>query len=125
MHLIDTNVLILAIAGKEPEASFLKKTIKQSQAVLSVIVIAEFLSRPSAKERQAFNRLVNRLPIADIKLSTAYLAARFRRESKKISRLALIDCLLAAQAYESNLSLVTNNAADFPFKDLRVIAPHI
>lgn len=123
MYLIDTNILILAIAGKEPNASFLKEIVKQNQLVLSVIVIAEFLSRPSDAEQQVFGKLIGRFPTLEIKLSTAQMAAKFRRESKKTVRTALLDCLLAAQAYEHDLVLVTNNTTDFPMSDIEIVKP--
>lgn len=124
MYLIDTNVCIAAIARKEPDASFLNKAIQYKQVVLSVISIAEYLAKATSLERELFAELAEISRILEIKISTGYLAAEFRANSKKISRIALLDCFLAAQAYENDLILVTNNTRDFPIKQIKVMAPH-
>lgn len=123
MFLFDTNVCINASVGTEPDASCFSKAIDENSAALSVITVAEFLSKASASESQSFGDLVNALPVLEIKLTTAQLAAGFRRQSRKTSRIALLDCFLAAQAHEYDLTLVTNNQTDFSMKGVKVTAP--
>ncbi len=123
MYLVDTNVCIKAIEGLEPDAAFLNKAIERNELVLSVITVAEFLSKASTSEQESFGKLTGTFPVLEIKFSTAQLAAEFRRNSKKTTRISLLDCFLAAQAYENDLTLVTNNVADFPIRDITVRAP--
>ncbi|GEM_PF-2741325 len=123
MFLIDTNIYINASIGVEPDASFLTSAIGKRRANLSVITVAEFLSKASLIEQESFSKLIRDLPVLEIKLSTAELAGELRSRSRKINRNELLDCLLAAQAYENNLILVTNNIKDFQFKGIRVIKP--
>lgn len=123
MYLIDTNVLILAIAGKEPSASFLKRIISEKRGVLSVITIAEFLSKATTKEIKLFEKLLSIFDILDIDEDVARIAAGYRRVFLKISRVKLLDYLIAAQAKKNKLILVTNNVSDFPMKDIKIITP--
>lgn len=125
LYLIDTNVCILAIAGREPDASFLRQAIERDAVAISVITVAEFLSRALAAERRAFERLLAVFPVLEISETTARLAAQYRKRSLKKSRVSLLDCLLAAQAREHNLAIVTNNVTDFPMRDIKIIKPKV
>lgn len=123
MYLLDTNVLILAIKGKEPDKSFLKKAILKKQLYLSVISVGEFLSQPSKEEEKKFNQLILKFPVLPINLEAAKVAALCRKKFLKKKRIQLLDYFLAAQAKINNLTLVTHNLADFPMKDIKVISP--
>ncbi|MDA1337487.1 MAG: PIN domain-containing protein [bacterium] len=121
--LIDTNICIRAIAGKEPDAAFLTKAINENALVLSVVVIAEFLGKALPKEEIAFNKLAQAFPILPIDEETARIAATYRKASLQTSKTKLLDCFLAAQAKQHNLTLVTNNRADFRMKNIKVQTP--
>lgn len=123
MYLIDTNVLILAIDQKDPDYSFLQRIITKSQFFLSVICIAEFLSRASEGEEMELNKLLASFPVLGVDLETARLAGKYRKKFLKKRRIQLLDYFLAAQAKLNHLTLVTNNRADFPMKDIKVISP--
>ncbi len=123
MYLVDTNVLILAIDNKEPAHSFLQKIILKGQLYLSVIAIAEFLARSSDDEDAELEKLLATFPIIEIDLQVSRLAAGYRKKFLKIRRVQLLDYFLAAQAKLNNLTLVTNNKADFPMKDIKIISP--
>ena len=122
-YLIDTNVLILAIAGKEPDATFLMRAIEAQSVVLSVITIAEFLTKASRVETTALETLVRAFPIFPIDEKVARRAADMRRQERKTSRHNLLDHFMAAQAVLHDCVLVTNNISDFPKKDLRLLTP--
>ena len=124
MFLIDTNVLILAIKGLEPDKSFLKKAISKKKLYLSVITVGEFLSQASEEAEEKLNELIIRFPTLSINLEIAKLAALYRKNSLKQNRVQLLDCFIAAQAKLHNLTLVTNNKADFPHKGIKVISPN-
>lgn len=121
--LIDTNVYIRALAGKEPDAAFLKKAVRNETAVLSPIVIAEFLPRALAKEQKIFEEMMLAFLTLPIDEETARIAAAYRKQFLQTSRAKLLDCFLAAQAKLHNAIFVTNNRSDFPMRDIQVIAP--
>lgn len=121
--LLDTNICIRAIAGKEPDASFLSKAIKGNAVMLSVIMLAEFLSKSSSIEETALNKLLQVFPVLPIDEETARIAAAYRKAFLQTSKTKLLDCFLAAQAKQHSAALVTNNRSDFPMRDIKVIAP--
>lgn len=123
MFLPDTNIFILGLIGSEPEAGFLKKAIEKKRLCISVVVIGEFLSKVKEQDTEAFNSLVNVFKVLPVDQAVARVGAKLRWESLKTKRVYLIDCFLAAQAKLYNLTLVTNNKADFPMKDIKIMAP--
>lgn len=123
MYLIDTNVLIRALAGQDPDAAFLKKAIERGAVALSVITLAEFLTKASPKEQRAIERLLEAFPLLNIDEQTARVAADYRKRFLRKSRGKLLDYLMAAQAKLQNFILITNNREDFPMKDIKIIAP--
>lgn len=123
MFLPDTNIFILGLKGNQPEATFLKKAVQSNKLCISVVVIGEFLSKAQGQAAEAFYMLVNTFKILPIDKEVARVAAELRRESFKKKRVHLLDCFLAAQAKLHNLTLVTNNKADFEMRDIKIIAP--
>ncbi|MDA2921798.1 PIN domain-containing protein [Patescibacteria group bacterium AH-259-L07] len=123
MFLVDTNVLIRAVAGISPDAPFLKKAIENNAVSFPVVTIAEFLTKASTKEKKILDKLVRAFPVYSIDEKTARLAALYRKQSLKRSRVKLLDCFIAAQANLNKIILVTNNRSDFPMKDIKVMLP--
>lgn len=125
MYLVDTNVLILAIKGLDPDKSFLKKAISNKQLYLSVIAVSEFLSQATPDAEDKLEKLIGRFPVLSINLEIARIAASYRKNFLKQKKILLLDYFLAAQAKLNNLIFVTNNKADFPMKDIKVIFPEV
>lgn len=123
MYLIDTNVLIRAIAGREPDAAFLKRAIERDTVALSVITVAEFLTKASRKEQGVLEKLIKTFPLLAIDERVAREAAASRKRLLKESKGKLLDHMMAAQAQVHNLILVTNNQEDFSTKEIKVISP--
>lgn len=123
-YLLDTNIVIRALAGHEPEISFFKNHLSKGALAISVIVIAEFYSKANATEKKIFGRLLNGVEVIGINSQMAKTAGEYRQEfSRKSKRIFLLDCFFAAQAKKYNLTLVTNNKTDFPMKDIKTISP--
>lgn len=123
MFLIDTNVLVLALNSKQPEANFLQKISKKDKLFISVITLAEFLSKASRSERGGFKILSTVITLLDVDEQTAGQAASYRSKFLKSSRTKLLDYLIAAQAKLHKLTLVTNNKSDFPMRDIKILKP--
>lgn len=122
-YLPDTNIFIMAAKGYLPEAKFLSNAIRKRQITISVVVAGEFLAKADTKEEKSFERLLSQFNVIPVNLEVARLAAEYRKEGLKSKRIHMLDCFLAAQAKLNNLILVTNNKADFPMRDIKVIAP--
>ncbi len=125
MYLIDTNVLILALKSIEPDKSFLKRVISQKKLYLSAVSVGEFLSQATTEAEDKFNKLIVRFPVLPIDLEVARVVASYRKDFLKQKRIQLLDYFLAAQAKLHSLTFVTNNKADFPMKDIKVISPGV
>lgn len=123
MYLVDTNILVLAIAQKEPDYSFLQKIILKNQLYISVICIGEYLSKATIEEEGEIDKLINKFSVLSVNLEVARSAASYRKKFLKVKRIQLLDYFLAAQAKLNNLILVTHNKSDFPMKDIKIISP--
>lgn len=124
MYLPDSNIFILAFSGSAEEKEFLTKIVNKGQLYLSVVTTAEVLAKANVQEEQIFRDLMNRFTVLSIDIEVSEIASNYRRNlSGKSKRIVLLDCFLAAQAKLHHLILVTNNRADFPMKDIRVITP--
>lgn len=123
MFLLDTNVLILGLMGKMPDADFLKKTITSGKLALSVITIAEFMTKASATEQKILEKLLAIFSPLVIDESVASIAGTYRKHHYRKSRTSLLDCFIAAQAKINHCTLVTHNLKDFPMKDIKIIQP--
>ncbi|MBU1088503.1 PIN domain-containing protein [Patescibacteria group bacterium] len=122
MVLLDTNFLIVALAGKKPYSEFLKKLIKTKQLMLSVIVVAEFLVGASDEEEKVFNSLLRKFGSVPIDLEIAQMAALYRKKYGKLKRkVYLSDCLIAATCRINGYKLATFDKSGYPMKDLEMV----
>ena len=119
---LDTDVLIDLLRGREAMKRFLLETTSHSIPCCSVISVAEIHAgmRPEESERTA--ALLDALVIFPVTRPIAELAGYFRRRTKS-RRLELADCLIAATAVVERASLATGNPKDYPMQELSVLTP--
>ncbi len=121
LYLIDTNILIYALAGKKPWANLVKKWIKTKQLVLSSIVVAEFLTGAHQDEAKIFEALLDKFGSLPVDTAVARIAADYRKKFlEKNKRIRLPDCLIAATCRLYQTTLVTLNQSDYPMKDIKI-----
>ena len=90
----------------------------------SAIMVAEVFAGMRPKERGALVDLIDSLEHYDITRPIAERAGLLRREwSVRGKNLALPDLLIASVALTHGLILLTDNAKDFPMKDLQLQIP--
>jgi len=124
LYLPDTNVLIYALAGKEPYASRFKNWMEEKSLVLSSIVVAEFLSGATKDEEIAFRSLLENFEVLPVDSIVAQVGASYRKEFKTKEKKAwLSDCLVAATCKVFGVTLVTFDRKDYPMKDIEIISP--
>lgn len=124
MYLPDSNVIIQALKGHEPEASFIRDNIISRSIKISVVVVAEFLVKATEEQIERFNSILKEFGTLSIDEETARIAADYRKQFiRKSKRVFLLDCFLAAQARIHDHILVTNNFSDFPFEDIKTVFP--
>jgi tRNA(fMet)-specific endonuclease VapC len=117
--LLDTNICIY-IRRRKPEAVLQRfRTLRQGEAVLSVITFGELLygAAKSAQSAEAFQRLealTNLLPVLAMPIEAAESYGVMRSElERKGEMIGNNDLWIAAHAKAAWLTLVTNNEKEF------------
>lgn len=124
MYLIDTDVLIWVLRGNKKYEELLHKLKEQDDLSISVITIAEIYKNIFPSEIVKTENLLNEFQIWDITSLSAKQAGFYWQEySKKLKKLSLMDCLIAACVNVNNLTLVSLNAKHFPMKDIKTLNP--
>lgn len=120
--LFDTNILIYALADKQPYSSFYRSVIEKDAFALSSIVVAEFLSKATPKEAQAMDVLLNTFPVYSVDVKVSLQAAKYRKYYlARRKKIALPDCLIAATCKVHSCALATLNVRDYPMRDVEKV----
>lgn len=120
--LLDTSVLIDVLRGARGRAEALVALVESGHLLAcSAINVAEVFAGMRARERERTVALLDTLEHYDINRPVAERAGQLRREwALRGKTLPLADLLIAAVALSHGLVLVTDNAKDFPMKELRL-----
>jgi tRNA(fMet)-specific endonuclease VapC len=116
--MLDTNICIYLIKNHPPQVLRRLETLRQGDAVMSVVTYAELRAglemqtTHRAQDERVLALLVGRIPVLPLTQSDAECFGVLRAAVRDRSRNAM-DRLIAAHALSSGLSLVTNNEADF------------
>lgn len=118
MTLIDTDVLIDYSRGDRRALDAIAAIETSGTAAISTITVLEFLQGArNASEWTACTRTLLRFEHLPLNLSVSSLAPVLFKSYRLSHGLALADCLIAATALASNISLLTGNQRDFRFID--------
>lgn len=118
--LLDTDVLIDLLRGREAAKMFLQEATRVSIPCCSVISVAEISVGMHPDEQEATTGLLDGLVIFPITRPIAELAGRFKGRTKS-RRLELTACLIAATAFVEGASVATGNAKDYPMEEITVV----
>lgn len=122
--LLDTNVIIYFLKGKELAKSFLINLLQNSHIYISAISVAEFIAGATVNEKEKFKNFCSLGEIISVDKKIAEIAGDYRQEfSCKRKKVYLLDCLIAASCKYYNATLVTSNVSDYPMKDIKVVKP--
>jgi predicted nucleic acid-binding protein len=119
--LLDTDILIAHLRGREPARAWLRTARMQGPLSVSVVSVAELTGGMRSTERRAVWRLLSILraePVTElIGRRAGELMRSFRRSHGGIG---LADYLIAATAEHQGAELATLNVRHFPmFADLK------
>lgn len=117
-YMLDTNICIYLIKNHPSQVLRRLETLNLGDAVMSVVTYAELRAgleiqtTNRAQDEHVLSMLVSRIPVVPFTESDAERFGVLRAAVRDRSRNAM-DRLIAAQAVNSGVTLVTNNEADF------------
>lgn len=120
----DTNIFIAYFLRQEPAASLIKEAILEREIRFSVVSVAEFMVKASSRESSVMNKLLDEFGMIAIDREIVNQAVLYRKYiEKKIKKVYLLDCFLAASAKITGATLITYDVDDYPFTDISVKTP--
>ncbi len=115
--LIDTDILIDFLRGKEIARNFLSGLLDEYTSYCSTITVAEIYAGMKEQERAKTDALINSLNIIDVTYKIAEKAGIYKRNEKR-QFLELDDCIIAATAFIQDAVLATGNLRHYPMEDI-------
>jgi predicted nucleic acid-binding protein len=119
--LVDTDVLIHFLRGREQAREFLQSTVGDADLCCSTITIAEIHAGMKEQERERTEELLDSLTIVDVTKSIAEKAGFYKR-TIRTQGLELDDCIVAATAFAKHAELATGNVKHYPMGDIKKTA---
>lgn len=121
-HLLDTNVLILALRSDRKALDFLDALDRKRERVcISVATRTEILAGMRSREEERTMDLLDSLENLTVDEAIADQAGRLiYQHARQGTQLSFPDALIAATALRHDLTLVTTNPRHFPVPDLRL-----
>jgi predicted nucleic acid-binding protein len=117
--LVDTDVLINFLRGREAAKAFLASEARESLLFCSVITLAELCAGMLPHEAARTRQLINSLHIVDVTRDIAEKAGAYRQTMKR-QPLELMNCIIAATAKTLPATLATCNAKHYPMADIGI-----
>ncbi len=116
--LIDTDVLINFLRGRDEARAQLEKLAGEADLCCSAITVAEIHAGMKEHERTRTSELIDSFMIVDVTREIAEKAGAYKR-SITAQKLELDDCLVAATAYIMRAVLATGNSKHYPMTDIK------
>lgn len=124
MYLLDTDILIWILRGRQDVVDYISKLKDDFPIALSVITIAEIYMNIFPSELVNTEEHLHQYIILEVDQKIAKIAGLYWQQySKKLKNLSLTDCLIAGTANVHNATLMSLNVKHFPMKDIKVIGP--
>jgi predicted nucleic acid-binding protein len=120
-HLLDSNILILALRSQPAALDFLDRFRSRDEASVSVVSRTEILAGMRPHEERTTAELLLALLSLPVNEAIADRAGRLIYGlARSGQQLSFPDALIAATALEHDLTLVTTNSRHFPVAGLKV-----
>ena len=119
-YLLDTSVIIDALNDKRNRRTLLLDLLKQGHLLACCAInVTEVYAGMRAKEEEPTEEFLRSLEYYHITWAVARLAGLLKRDyARKGRTLNIADATIAAVALSHELTLLTDNAKDFPMKEL-------
>lgn len=113
--LVDTDVLIDFLRGKEAARAILEDAVTRSSLCISVVTLAEILAGMRPKEEKNTESFLSGFVLLPIIEPIARIAGHLRNRHRNV---LLPGCLIAATALHEQAELLTFNKKDYPFEGI-------
>ncbi len=124
MYLLDTDVIIWILRGKQDIVDSISKLKNESSLGISVITIAEIYKNIFPSELTTTEDFLDQHIQCNVNSKVARVAGLYWQQyGKKLKNLSLTDCVIAATANVNNAQLITLNMKHFPMNDITVLSP--
>jgi tRNA(fMet)-specific endonuclease VapC len=118
--IIDTDILIDFLRGKEKTREFLLSVVEENTLYCSAITVAEIYAGMREVEKEKTDDLLDSLNIVEINRAIAEKAGTYKHQIRR-QILELDDCMIAASAFYLKALLVTGNGKHYPMSDIEKI----
>lgn len=115
-YLVDSDIIIWYLKGREKEAKLLEKLSKNGNLFFSVVSITEIRVGLTKDASKVIKQLKDIFVPIDITTHIAETAGAYKQKYK----LDIADMLIAATAADHNLILVTYNKRHFPMPEVKL-----
>ena len=116
--LVDTDVLINFLRGRESAREFLASSIGEADLCCSAITVAEIYAGMKEHEQERTEELLDSLTVVEVTRAIAGKAGTYKRTIKS-QGLALDDCIIAATAFVKHAVLASGNVKHYPMGDIK------
>jgi len=116
--LLDTDVLINFLRGREKARDYLLSLMGEADLCCSVVTVAEIHAGMKGHEQAKTVDLLDSLSIVDVTRGIAEKAGAYKRTIKS-QGLELDDCIIAATAFVKRATLATGNGRHYPMSDVK------
>lgn len=115
--LVDTDVLIDFLRGKEKAKVFLSTLVREPVVYISALTVAELYAGMKDHEREQTADLIDGLNVIAVNREIAEKAGHYKR-TLKTQTLELDDCIIAATAFINQAVLATGNLKHYPMHEI-------
>lgn len=114
-YLLDTDIIIDCLRGKQKALSFVEKVITQKVCYISTISVAELYAGVRAgKEQKLLEEFLNAFEMVTVSSDIAQTGGLYRRDYGKSHGVGLADALIAATANACHAQLASLNKKHYP-----------
>lgn len=125
MYLLDTDILIWVLRGRQDIVEYISKLKDDSPVALSVITIAEIYMNIFPSELVNTEEHLHQYITLEVDQKIAKIGGLYWQQySNKLKNLSLTDCLIAGTANIHNATLISLNLKHFPMKDIKITNPY-